>query len=41
MKPKLAILSILILEDPGYESAWTFFKSMEEFIPELLPNRIK
>ncbi|GBF52112.1 hypothetical protein LPTSP4_36500 [Leptospira ryugenii] len=40
MNPKLASLSILVLEDPGYESAWTFFKTMEEFIPELLPTKI-
>ncbi len=40
MNPKLATLSILILEDPSYQSAWTFFKTMEEYVPELLPTKI-
>lgn len=40
MNPKLATLSIMILDDPGYQSAWTFFKTMEEYIPELLPTKI-
>jgi hypothetical protein len=40
MKPKSALLSICLLDDPGYKAGWNFFKEMEKYIPDFLPTKI-